>query len=142
MAIHRKQELDEAYLQPAGYLADQAQPAAVVATATAVTLSVNQLFAAIILQDPSGGAVTTTTPTAALIVAALKNARPGANFAVRIRNTADAAETITVAGGTGVTISGTATIAQNNSKEFLFVVTVATTGSEAVTAYSLGTVVH
>lgn len=142
MAIHRKQELDEAYLQPAGYLADQAQPAAVVTTATAVTLSVNQLFAAIILQDPSGGAVTTTTPTAALIVAALKNARPGANFVARIRNTADVAEMITVAGGTGVTISGTATIAQNNSKEFLFVVTVATLGSEAVTAYSLGTVVH
>lgn len=142
MPIHRSQNLREAYLDAEGYLVDEAYPAAVISTATAVTLAVNQLFSALILQDPNGGAVTTTTPTAALIVAALKNARVGAYFDLTIRNTADAAETITVAGGTGVTISGTATIAQNNSKRFRFVVTNPNSGSEAVTAYSMGTVVH
>jgi len=34
------------------------------------------------------------------------------------------------------------TIAQNNSKRFLAVVTNAGSGTEAVTIYSLGTVVH
>lgn len=113
-----------------------------VATAGAATLTVAQLKAGLILRDPAGGNRSDVTPTAALIVAAFKDAHVGKRFRVVIRNTADAAETITLTGGDGVTISGTATIAQNNSKEFLGVITNATEGSEAVTLYSLGTVVH
>jgi len=113
---------------------------ATVNTASAVTLTAAQLLGGLILEDPNGGAVTVTTPTATLIVNAIAECKVGSSFEFTIRNTADAAEAITVAAGTGVTISGTATIGQNNSKRFLVAVTAVT--SPAVTIYSLGTVVH
>jgi hypothetical protein len=43
-----------------------------------------------------------------------------------------------MAGGSGVTVSGVATVAQNASKIFLGYVTNVTAGSEAVTLYGLG----
>ena len=89
------------------------------ATAGDLTLTAAMLLGGLILRDPNGGARTDTTDTAALIVAAFPNAIVGSSFSVTVRNTADAAETITVAGGAGVTTSGTMTIAQNNSKDFL-----------------------
>lgn len=110
------------------------------ATAGAQTYTAAQLVGGLILRDPNGGAVTDTTATAALLVAAFDNPVVGTTFEVIIRNTADAAETITVAGGTGVTVSGTATIAQNNSKGFLVRLDNVTAAVEAVTMYSLGTV--
>lgn len=100
-----------------------------------------QVLGGLVLHDCGGGAATGTTGTAAAIVAALSGAAIGSSFDVHVRNTSDAAETLTVAGGTGVTVSGTATVAQNNAKTFRFVVTDAQAGSEAVTAYSLGSVV-
>lgn len=109
-------------------------------TATAVTLTPGQLLAGIILQDPNGGGVTTTLPTAADLVAAIPGATVGTTFRVWIKNTADAGETITVSAGTGGTVSGTATIAQNYGKEFLFRLDEVFSGSEAYTAYSLGSV--
>jgi len=109
-----------------------------IATADVVTYTAAQLLGGLILRDPAGGARSDVTPTAALIVAALTQAGTGNSFEFTIRNTADAAETITVTAGTGVTLSGTMTIAQNNSKRFLAVVT----GAATVTIYSLGTVVH
>ncbi len=112
-----------------------------IAVAGAQTYTAAQLLGGMILHDPSGGAATGTTATAALIVTALNGAANGTSFDVVFRNTADAAETITVAGGTGVTISGTATVAQNNSKTFRFVVTESASGNEAITAYSLGSAV-
>lgn len=112
------------------------------ATAGARTYTAAEILGGLILRDPAGGARSDVTPTAALIVAALKNPVVGSSFEFTIRNTADAAETITLTGGTGVTISGTATIAQNNSKRFQAVCTNVTASSEAVTVYSLGTVVH
>lgn len=116
-----------------------------ITTADNETLTAAQLLGGLILRDPAGGARTDTTDTAALIVAAVKAISPvnnGASFEFTIRNTADAAETITVAGGTGVTTSGTMTIAQNNTKRFLLVLDDVTASSEAATLYSLGTVVH
>lgn len=112
-----------------------------IATATAVTLTPADILSGLILQDSAGGAVTTTLPTAALLVAALPDAQIGTSFRFTIRNTSDAAETNTVAAGTGGTLSGTATIAQNNSKEFLVRIT-GIGSSAAYTCYSLGTVVH
>jgi len=90
---------------------------------------------------PAGGAETLTLPTAALLLAGLPGAKVGAAIEFTVRNTAGAANTATVAAGTGGTVSGTATIAQNNSKRFLLVFT-NVTNSPAYTAYSLGTVVH
>jgi hypothetical protein len=46
--------------------------------------------------------------------------------------------TITVAGGTGVTVKGTATIAINSAREFMVYPTSCVVGSEAVTLQSMG----
>lgn len=111
-------------------------------TASALTLTAAQLLGGLILRDPNGAGRTDTFPTAALLKAAVPGCQVGTAFRFIIRNTADAAETITAAVGTGITLSGTATIAQNNTKEFLAVFTNVTPGSEAVTIYSIGTYVH
>lgn len=111
-------------------------------TAGAVTYSAAELVGGMILRDPAGASREDVTPTAAAIVGALTGAIATSSFEFTIRNTADAAETITLTAGSGVTLSGTMTIAQNNSKRFLAVVTDAGSGTEAVTIYSLGTVVH
>jgi hypothetical protein len=107
-------------------------------TANVVTYTADQLLGGLILRDPAGGGRSDVVPTAALLIAAIKQAGAGSSFEFTIRNTADADETITVTTDTGVTLEGTMTIAQNNSKRFLAVVT---SGTE-VTIYSLGTVVH
>ena len=86
---------------------------ATISTADAVTLTAAQVLSRMILRDPAGDDRTDTTPTAEALVAAISGATVGNSLYLTIRNTADAAETITIEGGTGVTISGTATIAQN-----------------------------
>ena len=142
---------DEPKPYPAGYMTGvtfyNTLPQTV-ATATSVTLTAMQMLSGLILQDPAGGAVTTTGPTAALLLAEIAariggDVPIGLSFMLVIRNTADAAETITVAAGTGGTVTGggTMTIAQNNSK--LFIVRVTGTGaSAAYIIYSVGTFVH
>lgn len=107
-------------------------------TASAVTYTAEEFTSGIILRDPNGAGRIDITPTAALLYTELGDPEVGSTFEVVIRNTADAAETITMSGGTGVTISGTATIAQNNTKVFLGVFT----SASAVTLYSVGTFVH
>lgn len=116
--------------------------AATVTTAGAATLTAAQLLGGIILRDPAGDNRSDVLPTAALLVAAIAGCVVGTALEFTIRNTADAAETITVTAGSGGTVSGTATIAQDNSKRFLVVITNVGSGTEAYTAYSLGTVVH
>lgn len=108
-----------------------------ITTAAAVTFTAAQIAGQLILRDPNGAGRADLLPTAATLYTAF--GRPGVNQSFRfvIRNTADAAETITVTTNTGLTLSGTMTIAQSNSKEFLGVFTSPT----AVTVYSLGTVV-
>lgn len=107
-------------------------------TAGAVTYTAAEFTGGLILRDPNGAARTDVTPTAALLYTELGDPEVGSTFEVVIRNTADADETITMSGGTGVTVSGTATIAQNNTKVFLGVFT----SASAVTLYSVGTFVH
>jgi len=107
-------------------------------TAGAVTYTAAEFTGGLILRDPNGAARTDVTPTAALLYTELGDPEVGSTFEVVIRNTADADETITMSGGAGVTISGTATIAQNNTKVFLGVFT----SASAVTLYSVGTFVH
>lgn len=101
-----------------------------------------ELVGGLILRDPNGGARSDVTPTGAQIVSAFAGCQAGSSFEFTIRNTADAAETITLTAGANVTLSGTMTVAQNNSKRFLAVMNNVTGGAEAVTIYSLGTVVH
>lgn len=111
-------------------------------TADVVTYTAAELVGGLILRDPNGAGRNDVTPTAAQIVGAVAGAIVGSSFEFVIRNTADAAETITITAGSGVSLSGTMTIAQNNSKRFRAVLTNVGTGTEAVTIYSLGTTVH
>ncbi|MDX9788896.1 MAG: hypothetical protein RBT11_19120 [Desulfobacterales bacterium] len=115
---------------------------ATINTAGVATYTAANLVGGLILRDPAGAGREDVTPTAAQIVAAVAGAIVTSSFEFTIRNTADGDETITVTAGAGITLSGTMTIAQNNSKRFLAVVTNATAEAEAVTIYSLGTVVH
>lgn len=111
-----------------------------IATAGAVTYSATEILGGLILRDPAGAGRADLMPTATALYSALEEPVKiaGASFEFTIRNTADAAETITLTANTGVTISGTATIAQNNSKRFKVVFT----DEDTAVVYSLGTVVH
>ena len=111
-------------------------------TAGNETISASELLGGYYLRDCAGANRTDTTDTAANIVAAIDNAKVGTSRLFFVKNTSDAAETLTIAGGTGVTITGTATVAQDNTKIFLVLLTNVTSGSEAVTLYSIGTLVH
>jgi hypothetical protein len=110
-------------------------------TAAAVTYTVTQLLGGFLARDPNGAGRADLVPTAAAIVAAIPGVLTGASFEFELRNAADAAETITVTTNTGISLSGTMTIAQNNQKRFIVQVTNALVGSEAVTIFSCGTVV-
>jgi hypothetical protein len=112
-------------------------------TAGAATYTGAQLLGGLILRDPNGADRSDLTPTGAQIAAALTDQGCGSNitglsFEFIIRNTASAAQTITVTAGANITLSGTMTIAQNNTRRFLCVMT----GASNATIYSLGTSVH
>lgn len=89
------------------------------------------------------GATALTTPTAAQIVAQLVNTlllngvnQPnvvGTTYYLRVINTN--AGTLTLTGGTGVTITGTATLATATTRDFMVTVT----GLTTVTLQSIGT---
>jgi hypothetical protein len=111
-------------------------------TAGALTYTAAQVLGGLILRDPNGGARSDIFPSASSLLNAIEGGGgygAGASIKVTIRNDADAAETITMTAGTGVTISGTATIAQSAIKQFLIVFTSVDPSSPAYTAYSLGT---
>jgi hypothetical protein len=110
-----------------------------ISTAGAVTYTAAQFIGGLILRDPNGSARSDVTPTAALLIAAMPGAAIGQSFQFDLVNTADASETITLTAGTGVTVAGTATVAQNNGKRWIVYITNTTSGSEAVTVRSLGT---
>lgn len=101
-------------------------PASVV-TAGAGTYSAANIATGIITRDCAGASRTDTTDTATAIVAALELT---ANYQTKfctIVNTSDAAETITLAGGAGVTLKGSITCEQNTVIRLAIVRTSATT---------------
>lgn len=82
----------------------------------------------------SGGSTPTyTTRTAAQIIAGVPNWPVGGSYTLRVINTNSG--TATLSAGSGVTITGTATLATNTSRDFL----VTYTGAGAVTLQSIGT---
>ncbi|HEY6924777.1 MAG TPA: hypothetical protein VI653_14985 [Steroidobacteraceae bacterium] len=85
----------------------------------------------------AAGAVA-TTDTAANIIAAIPQAQrfPGANYKLRIINSSTGAFAWTVAGGSGVTVTGTATVTQNTWREFMVTLGNSLT---TVTLQSIGT---
>ena len=87
------------------------------ATASAVTYSVTQLCGSVIARDPNGVGRTDTTETAANLIAACVPT-DGDTHTVLLRNTADAAEAITIAAGVGVILleaEGNDVIIQQNN---------------------------
>lgn len=77
-----------------------------------------------------GAGANLTTPTAAAILGALFGPNApvvGSSWKVRIMNTSGGAFSWTLVGGTGVTVNGTATVAQNTWREFQVTVASATT---------------
>lgn len=113
------------------------------ATAGAVTYTMAQLASKLLLRDCAGAGRADLLPTAATIIAYMQSvlgALPdvGQFIEFHIRNTSGGAFTITVTTNTGLTLSGTMTIAQNASGVFRAVVTGATT----VTVYRVGAYTH
>lgn len=74
------------------------------------------------------------TPTAAAIIAAVPGWQIGQSYELRIRNSSGSANTATITAGTGVTLTGTMTIAQNVTRNFI----VTYTAAGAVTLQSIG----
>lgn len=111
-------------------------------TAGVVTYTIAQLKSGFIERDPNGASRSDVTPTAANIVAGLPNVPANSSFLVIIKNTADAAEVVTLTAGTGVTLTGDMAIGQNELKMFLVRLTNVTAAAEAVTFFGLGSVLH
>jgi len=106
-----------------------------ITTVGAGTYTAAQLLTGIITRDPSGAARTDTTDTALALISGLGLAADGDIFECILINTADAAEAITLAGGTDVTVNNAGqTLAQNESALLVFRRASATT----VTLYIVG----
>jgi hypothetical protein len=86
-----------------------------------------------------GAGANLTTDTAANMAANLLNYSTSATatiaYILRIINSSGGAYSWTVVGGTGVTVNGTATIAQNTWREFLVTIS----GGNTVTMQAIGT---
>lgn len=101
----------------------------------AATLTAQQCLNALLLVDANGGAQNLTLPTAALLVGAMNSPTTGTSLRLTLKNTGG--ETITLTASTGITISGTATIAMANVAEYLIVLTNVTPGNEVGVCYTL-----
>lgn len=73
-------------------------------------------------------------PTASDLVAAIPNAQVGFSYILEIRNGSGSANTATITTNTGITLTGTMTIAQNVTRRFIVTLTSLT----AVTVQSMG----
>ena len=119
-------------------LAMQSLTPTVLTSGATVTLTAAQVLSGLI-SDTISAPSAATLPTPASIVTAIPGAKVGTSFDLVIRNSALSAIAITLTANGSSTISGTATIAQNNAKTFRAVVTGVTPGAESVIFYSLGT---
>ncbi|HXS13679.1 MAG TPA: hypothetical protein VN734_13305 [Acidobacteriaceae bacterium] len=106
-------------------------------TLTAVNLTGAAEDVVLNMTGALAAARTGTTDTAANIIAAIPQAQRfvGSNYKLRIINSSSGAFAWTIAGGTGVTVTGTATIAQDTWREFVVTMATATT----ITLQNVGT---
>ena len=113
-----------------------------ISTAGNVTITVANLLSGIIVRDPNGAGRTDTLDTAANIVAGVPGrASNGDIVRVWVVNGADAAETITLAAGTGGAFDANQTAAsrvipQNTSKLVNVRITNSAPGAEAYVIYA------
>jgi len=89
------------------------------ATATA-TLTVAQVTGGMLVANPSTSAATYTFPTAAAIDAALSNMKVGSTFDLVIVNLGTSTGALTLTMGTGLTLSGSGTVAITSSAQLRF----------------------
>jgi len=87
------------------------------------TYSAAQLLGGYITRNPNGGPRTDVTATGTLIDAGRTSLVVGSYFDTTLKNTASAAETITLNGGVGVTLIGAITVAQNETAVLRFIKT-------------------
>lgn len=121
---------------PAAVYNTDSDSASHVVAAANITGSSNNVVLA--LTGALAAGANATTDTAANIVAAMASAAVGASYKLRIINESSGAFSWTIVGGTGVTVTGTATVAQNTWREFMVSVT-AVGASPAVTLQNVGT---
>lgn len=127
------------------FLFNEATAPAAVVTAGAATYTAENLLRGILKRDPAGASRADVLPTAALIVAAVAakygSAKVGDIIDFLLINDADAAETITLTLGAGMTsgVLGTqfsAAIAQNTSRRMFIRLTNVTAAAEACVIYA------
>ena len=116
-------------LVPSGISAQQS--AGTLTTVGAGTLTAALLLGGLVLRSGPTAAFTDTTDTAALIQAAWTGGGQGSSFVCTYQNASAFAGTI--AGGTGVTLSGNVVVPPNSWAKFLFI----WTGASTITAYWL-----
>lgn len=104
------------------YITASEKVAEVAETDGAQTLTAAELLDSKLFTCTPTAARTFTTSTAALIVAALVDESTGTSFEFTIVNKAAATHAITLAGGTDVSIVGSATVAAATSGTFVGVV--------------------
>lgn len=117
---------------------------ATITTAGAGSYSAANLLGGLIRRNPNGASRTDTIAAAADIVAAINAVTSSVSVGDSVRtivsNTATADELITLAGGTGITLSPTDIyINPGQNKELLVVLTNVGSGTEAATVYDLDT---
>jgi len=104
-----------------------------------VTYTPAQLLSGWINRDGNGGARTDNLPTAAAMAEAVQGAMVGTAFEFELRNSSGTAIAITLGAGAGGTLNPASTsVAQSNSRSYLFIFTNVTVGQEAYTVYSRG----
>lgn len=103
---------------------------------TTGNLTAAQVLAGFVNSAPTG-AITLTLPTAALLVAGMAGCKVGDQITLAIENTSAGANAITLAAGTGGTLRGGTSIAQNKAALVKIVLTNVTASSEAYTAYAI-----
>lgn len=123
----------ESGLMPLSWNPVKIETSSLSAGGAALTFTPAQVSGGLICLDPEG-AMSATMPSAAELWKAL-GSKAGQSAVVWVKNEADASETITVVAGSGLTMQGTLTIAQNNLRGFIIVLESET----AATAYNLGT---
>jgi hypothetical protein len=123
------------YQVGAGNAAEPIMQSAAVTSATGdVTLTAVQMAGGIVACNKGSDAgLTVTTATAAQIDAAFPSLKVGSSFELTItnNNNSGASSTVTVTGGTGVTVVGSTTVARFGGSTYKFV----KTGTAAYSAY-------
>lgn len=97
-------------------------------TTGAATLTAAEFVNGLVIQGGTPGAFNLQLPTAAAVVALIEGVQVGTSFDFVIDNGGD--NTITVTTNTGMTLSGTATVATTKNRVFRAVVTA--TGTPAI----------